>query len=49
LKASSTCDEYYGVNGVPHIVLIGKDGTIEYIGHPMNTQLEQDIAKLLTG
>lgn len=48
LRASSTCDDDYGVEGVPHVVLVDKKGIIQYIGHPMRTNLEEDIEKLLS-
>lgn len=40
LRAGSTSDKVYGVNGVPHCVLIDKEGVLQFIGHPMSTNLE---------
>lgn len=48
LRASSTCDDDYNVEGVPHVVLVDRKGKIQYIGHPMKTNLEEDIHKLVT-
>ena len=28
LKAGSSCDDLYGVQGVPHVVLVDKEGII---------------------
>jgi len=48
-KASSNSDETYGVQGVPHVVLIDTKGVIVYIGHPASRDLEADINTLLKG
>lgn len=48
-RAGSTCDQDYGVQGVPHVVLIDTQGKIDFIGHPAETNLEQAIEKLLKG
>jgi thiol-disulfide isomerase/thioredoxin len=48
-RAGSSCSEDYGVNGVPHVVLIDGEGKIAFVGHPMSTNLEQGIEKLLKG
>lgn len=49
VKAASDCDETYGVNGVPHCVLIDKEGVIQFVGHPSSTNLEKDIQTLIDG
>lgn len=33
-RSASTCSTVYGVSGVPHVMLINKEGTIVYKGHP---------------
>jgi len=33
-RATSKCSETYGVSGVPHVMLVDKEGTIVYKGHP---------------
>lgn len=43
------CKAKYGVNGIPHVVLIDKKGKVAYAGHPMRTNLEKDINDLLEG
>lgn len=43
------CKEKYGVNGIPHVVLIDMKGKIFFAGHPMETNLEEDINSLLEG
>ena len=37
----------YGCNGIPHVILVNKVGTIVYKGHPSSTDLEEEINKLL--
>lgn len=45
-----TADKDYGVQGVPHVLLVDTTGTIVFIGHPANRpDLEGDIDKLLKG
>ena len=48
-KAGSSCDDDYGVQGVPHVVLIDAEGKIAYVGHPASLDLEKAIEKLLKG
>lgn len=48
-KAGSSADEDYGVQGVPHVVLIDTHGKIAYAGHPASRELEKDIETLLKG
>merc|ERR1719408_219625 len=33
-RAGSNCSQVYSVRGVPHIMLVDKDGTILFKGHP---------------
>ncbi len=44
-----TADKDYGVQGVPHVLLIDTKGKIVFVGHPASRQLEQDIDALLKG
>ena len=48
-RGGSTCSADYGVNGVPHVVLIDTEGKIAYAGHPAERELEKDIETLLKG
>ncbi len=48
-RAGSSCSEDYGVQGVPHVVLVDIEGKIAYIGHPAGTNLEENIETLLKG
>ena len=48
-RAGSSCSQDYGVNGVPHVVLVDTEGKIAYVGHPAGTNLEQNIETLLKG
>jgi Thioredoxin-like len=48
-RASSSCSKDYGVNGVPHVVLVDTEGKIAFVGHPMSIDLEKGIEKLLKG
>lgn len=48
-RAGSTASEDYGVQGVPHVVLVDTQGKIAYIGHPASRKLEEDIETLLKG
>jgi hypothetical protein len=48
-SASSSCSKDYGVNGVPHVVLVDSEGKIAFIGHPMEIDLEKGIENLLKG
>jgi hypothetical protein len=42
-----TADKDYGVQGVPHVLLVDKSGKIVFIGHPASRELEKDIDTLL--
>jgi len=44
----SASDEY-GVQGVPHVLLVDKEGTIVFMGHPASRDIEKDIDSLLKG
>lgn len=44
-----TADKEYGVNGVPHVLLVDTKGKIVFMGHPASRKLEQDIDTLLKG
>jgi hypothetical protein len=48
-RAGSSCSKDYGVNGVPHVVLVDAQGKIAYVGHPMSINLESSIETLLKG
>ena len=48
-RAGSTCSKDYGINGVPHIMLIDKNGMIVFKGHPASRKIEEDIDKLIAG
>lgn len=48
-RAGSTCSQDYGVNGVPHVVLIDSEGKIAFAGHPAERELEKDIETLIKG
>ena len=37
----------YGLEGVPHVVLINKKGIVAFLGHPGEVDLEEEIDKLL--
>ncbi len=39
-RGGSTADTDYGVQGVPHVVLIDTNGKIVYVGHPASRNLE---------
>ena len=43
----STADKDYGVNGVPHCLLIDTHGKIVFVGHPAHRKLDEDINALL--
>jgi len=48
-RAGSSADNDYGVQGVPHVVLIDTQGKIAFVGHPAEIDLENGIEKLLKG
>ena len=47
--AGCTADKDYGVQGVPHVLLVDTSGKIVYMGHPSSRNLEKDIDELLQG
>lgn len=47
VAGDSACSDIYGVTGVPHVCLVDKKGIIQFIGHPMDFKLEEDIQTLL--
>lgn len=47
VAVESTSKSDYGVTGIPHAFLIGKDGKIIWHGHPANKGLEQQIKRAL--
>lgn len=48
-RAGSNCSKQYGVNGVPHVMLVDKQGKIVFVGHPAHRDLEKDIDALRAG
>jgi len=49
-RAESDASKVYSVNGVPHVMLIDKNGTIVFKGHPAGRpNLEDDLDKLRNG
>jgi hypothetical protein len=50
LRAGSNASQVYGVDGVPHVMLIDRSGKIVFKGHPAEREnLEQDIDDLIEG
>lgn len=48
--ADSNCSKVYSIRGVPHVMLIDKEGTIVFKGHPAKRpNLEEDLDKLSKG
>ena len=47
--AGCTADKDYGVNGVPHVLLVDTTGKIVFVGHPASRDIEADINTLLEG
>jgi len=46
--AGNNCSLMYNIEGVPHVMLIDKNGTIVFKGHPSTrVNLEDDIYKLM--
>lgn len=35
--------DLYGIEGVPHVLLVNKVGTIVFVGHPAETDIEDAI------
>jgi len=49
-RATSDCSDVYKVRGVPHVMILDKEGTIVFKGHPANRKdLVQDFNDLLEG
>lgn len=49
-RDKSDCSKVYGVNGVPHVMLLDKKGKIVFKGHPASRKnLEQDMNDLMNG
>ena len=48
-KHGSSADEDYGVQGVPHVVIIDGNGMIAYAGHPASRNIEEDLKTLAKG
>lgn len=48
LACSSSSSSTYGVRGIPHAFVIGKDGKILWRGHPMSGQFKPAIDRALT-
>ena len=46
-NGKSVAEKLYGVQGIPHRLLIDKTGKIVFVGHPASRQLEEDINALL--
>lgn len=49
-RDKSNCSDVYSVKGVPHVMLVDKEGTIVFKGHPAGRpDLEDDLTKLANG
>jgi hypothetical protein len=48
-NGKNTADNIYGVQGVPHCLLVDTHGKIVFVGHPANRNLEEDFDNLLAG
>merc|ERR1711976_383193 len=49
-RAKSNCSDVYQVRGVPHVIMLDKEGTIVFKGHPANRKdLVKDFNDLLEG
>jgi len=47
-RDKSDCSKVYGVDGVPHVMLLDKNGKIVFKGHPASRKnLEQDMNDLM--
>lgn len=44
---NSISSHEYGVEGIPHVVLIDQKGNIKYVGHPEAIDLEEAINSLV--
>jgi len=47
-SASSTFMQAYGIQGIPHAFIIGKDGKISWHGHPMEPEMAPEIEKAVS-
>jgi len=45
--SSANCAEAFGMRGVPHCLLVDRNGHIVWVGHPSQRDLEADIDALL--
>ncbi|MFN0134040.1 MAG: TlpA family protein disulfide reductase [Phycisphaerales bacterium] len=43
----SATGQAYGVEGIPHAVIINKEGTVAWIGHPADPAFDETIARLI--
>jgi len=48
-NGQNSADKDYGVQGVPHCLLVDTNGVIVFVGHPASRKLEEDINALLAG
>ena len=49
-RNKSSCSDVYSVSGVPHVMIIDKEGKIAYKGHPASRpNLEEDFDNLKKG
>jgi thiol-disulfide isomerase/thioredoxin len=48
-NGTCTADKDYGVQGVPHVLLVDTEGQIVFMGHPASRKIEDDINNLLKG
>lgn len=48
-NGACTADSDYGVQGVPHVLLVDTEGVIVFMGHPASRNIEKDIDALLKG
>lgn len=48
-NGACTASDEYGVQGVPHVLLVDTKGEIVFMGHPASRNIEQDIDNLLKG
>lgn len=49
-RAKSNCSDVYQVRGVPHVMILDKEGKIVFKGHPANRKdLVKDFNDLLEG
>jgi Thioredoxin-like len=48
-NGTCTADKDFGVQGVPHVLLVDTNGKIVFVGHPASRDIEKDIDSLLKG